>query len=32
MISMMIKNIAWKIKLKDEDKDENKKFEKKEKE
>ena len=32
MISMMIKNIAWKIKLKDEDKDENKKIEKKEKE
>ena len=29
---MMIKNIAWKIKLKDEDKDENKKIEKKEKE
>ena len=32
MISMMIKNIAWKIKLKDEDKDENKKIEKKGKE
>ena len=32
MISIMIKNITWKIKLKDEDKDENKKIEKKGKE